>query len=247
LVKRALLLGLLLTFIFTVVGRVHASEAGALSETLFPAEQNIRSDMTWQNARDAGKVNQTAGIMTSNPQGSRFFKSLLLPGWGQYDAGNRYRAYTFFAIEAAMISSIFAMQTWKGWLEDDYESFALQHGGISGSKDHQFYVDMGNWQNNIDFNEQRLRDRQFDQLYTGPGNSWNWDDEENRLHFKSMRLAADRSGQRSMMFVGGLILNHLLSAVDASGKGGRSKTISMSSDHAGNVQVGMTFNTGLLR
>jgi len=149
--------------------------------------------------------------------GKPFFQSFLIPGWGQLTKGDKLKANAFFTAEIALIASIISWKKYSGWLEDDYQAFAMQHADVSGSKDHQFYVDIGNWQNQKLYNEKRLRDRQFEELYLGDDNSWNWDSEENRLHFKSLRIASDKTSQKAVIAVGVLILNHLFSAIDASG------------------------------
>jgi len=203
---------------------------------------NIQAQLNWERTRAASNLSEKKENKPLTGRQQPFFKSLLVPGWGQLSKGKRFKAYAFFAVEATLVTSLITFQTYKGWLEEDYETFACQHAGVTGGKDHQFYVDIGNWQDNTDFNEQRLRDRQFDRLYTNPADSWNWDAEENRLHFKSLRIDADRAGQKSLMVLGVLILNHLFSAVDASGKSdSKSGKITVESRQDGQVSVGLNY------
>jgi len=203
---------------------------------------SVRSRLNWEHARTASDAGSAVERKSTPQRKQPFFKSLLLPGWGQLSEGNRFKAYAFFAVEATLITSLTAFQIYKGWLEDDYRAFARQHAGISGDKDHQYYVDIGNWLNNDDFNQQRLRNRQFDQLYTDFSDSWCWDSDENRLHFKSVRIDADRAGQKSLIVVGALILNHLFSAVDASGKSNsNSGKVTLESHQDGGISVGLNY------
>jgi len=203
---------------------------------------NIQAQLNWERARTAGNLGEKIENKPSTGHQQPFFKSLLVPGWGQLSKGKRFKAYAFFTVEATLITSLIAFRTYKGWLEEDYETFACQHAGVIGGKDHQFYVDIGNWQDNTVFNEQRLRDRQFDRLYNNPADRWNWDSEANRLHFKSLRIDADRAGQKSLMVLGALILNHLFSAVDASGKSGnKSGKVTLESRQDSGISVGLNY------
>ncbi len=152
----------------------------------------------------------------SKQRGGEFLQSLLIPGLGQYLAGQETKAYIFFSTEAVLILGVLGSRLYAGWLEEDYQQFAKQHAGVSSPHNHQYYVDIGNWMNQMDYNEQRLRDRDFDRLYTSSEDTWQWDSDANRAKFKSIRLQSDRLYNQALMFVGGLLLNHLFSAIDAS-------------------------------
>ncbi|MBM3325522.1 MAG: hypothetical protein FJY65_00855 [Calditrichaeota bacterium] len=166
-----------------------------------------------------------ADKIRSQRQGRAFIQSLLIPGLGQWLDGRKTKAYLFFTAEAVLLGGIIGSRLYAGWLVDDYRQFARQHAGVSAERDHQFYVDIGNWMNQQAFNEQRLRDRQFDRLYDSSEDAWQWDTDANRSHFKSIRLYSDRLNNQALMFVGGLLLNHFLSAIDAAsgGKEGSNK------------------------
>ncbi len=152
----------------------------------------------------------------SRNSGAAFLKSLLIPGWGQYTQGRKRFAMVYFVGEVLLISGIIIERTYAKWLEDDYRQFAAQHAGVLGDKQHQFYVDIGNWMDTHSFNEKRLRDRQYDNLYLDPRSQWSWDSDQNRREFKATRLASDHAGQRAMLMIGGLLINHMISGIEAS-------------------------------
>jgi len=201
----------------------------------------INARIGWESVQSAISVDVSTESRSRSEKGQPFFKSLLIPGWGQLTQGKRLKAYTFFAVEASLIASLIAFNKYQGWLEDDYRTFAQQHAGVNGDRDHNYYVDIGNWQDQEAYNEKRLRDRQFDLMYTNANDSWNWDSEASRLNFRSMRISADRASQKSLIVVGVMILNHLFSAVDASGKTGKKKSVEVSSSPLGGIKVGMYF------
>ena len=154
--------------------------------------------------------------ISSRNSGKAFFKSLLVPGWGQYVQGRKRLATVYFVGEILLIASMIMERTYAGWLEDEYVKFAAQHAGVSGDKSHGHYVDIGNWMDTRSFNERRLRDRQYDRLYTNPRMTWSWDSDQNRREFKATRLASDHARQRGLLLVGGIFLNHMISGIEAS-------------------------------
>ena len=148
-------------------------------------------------------------------QGTAFWQSFLVPGLGQLATGRRAVGYAFMTTEAGLIGGLVGLRIYAGRLEDNYRLYAGQHAGIANEKEHQYYVDLGNWMDVRSYNEARLRDRSFDAMYTDPGDAWKWDSDESRARFKSMRIASDEARGKALLLVGGLVLNHLFSAVDA--------------------------------
>lgn len=189
-------------------------------------DQSFRSAL--KSADSGGSSIEKSPPLLSNDsgkkgkKGSAFAKSLLVPGWGQLVSGKKTAGYAFLTTEVALISSLIGFQLYASWLEDDYMNYARQHAGVITDKDHDYYVDIGNWMNRREYNEQRLRDRQFDRLYTSAESDWSWDSDENRRWFKSVRLSSDRARQKSILVVGALLLNHLVAAIDA-GRGEKSR------------------------
>jgi len=199
----------------------------------------IKYQLRWESARAANSSTGSKSENQNSGKGITSLKSLLIPGWGQISNGNKLKGYAFLGAEVALITAIFTYRAYSGWLEDDYKAFAMQHAAISQDNGHLWYVDIGNWMDNTSYNEQRLRDRQFDALYTRPAEEWHWDTDGNRREFKSMRIASDRMEQNALLMTGAIILNHLLSAVDASGKTKEKQSFSLMPYSNGGVSIGM--------
>lgn len=141
--------------------------------------------------------------------------SFLIPGWGQFLQGNEVKGYAFLGAEVVLILSVVGLRQYAAWLERDYRQYAHQHAGAPTDREHQYYVDIGNWRRTDDYNNQRLRDRQFERLYHDPELSWEWQSDAHRLKFKGMRLAADQARNRALLLTGAIILNHLASGIEA--------------------------------
>jgi hypothetical protein len=145
--------------------------------------------------------------------------------------------------EVLLISGIFMERTYAKWLKDDYQAFAAQHAGVFGAKGHQYYIDIGNWMDTRSFNEKRLRNRQYDDIYTDSASAWSWDSDQNRREFKATRLASDHAGQRVLLLVGGLLLNHMISGIEASRVPKSQRKVSLESrvsDEMAILQIGIT-------
>lgn len=144
-----------------------------------------------------------------------FWRSAILPGWGQRYSGRNARGTFYTAVDALLWTGlIWSQQGWKMG-ESTYHDFAGQHASISGGHNHQFYVDIGNFDNRDEFNDFRRQQRDYEGQYTGSDSWWEWDDEGNRLTFKNLRIVADRHKNRVYYIAGGLLLNRIISAIDA--------------------------------
>ena len=244
-VKRTLITGFVIVLLALnspgLLAQADNSTGTALYESLQAA--GLVTQTGWMYAQKAVEVKSDKEGASDVDHGIPFFQSFLIPGWGQFTKGDRLKGNAFLTAEVALIASIIAFKRYSGWLEDDYQTFAEQHAEVSGSKDKQFYVDIGNWQNRKLYNEQRLRDRRFERLYVGADDDWIWDSEENRLQFKSLRIASDRASQKSLIAVGALILNHLLSAIDASGgkKSRENGSLNFKPTSTGGIFLGYNF------
>jgi hypothetical protein len=151
----------------------------------------------------------------SRERGNAFLKSLVVPGWGQLSSGHKSTATLFALSELTLLGTMYASHYRGVAKRTDYKAYAAQYAGVVGSHPHDFYVDVGNWENVDGYNEQRLKDREFDQLYTDASDRWQWDSNEHRVRMKKIRVQSDEAFNAIYYLVGGLILNHIASAIHA--------------------------------
>lgn len=235
--------------IFTLallLGTYSAGIAEQIDSRNGPSElQTINSELFNSEARSPHEssvlnILQQSSDLNEGKRTNPFGRSLLLPGWGQISQGSITKGYIFLGVELSLIAAYIGLRTQSNWLEEDYKAFAEQHAGVNGSHEHEYYVDIGNWNETLEFNEQRIRDRQFNALYRRSQDTWSWDSEENRRHFKSLRIDSDQADQTAMLMIGGLFLNHLLSAVDASSLTDRSTRLSLQPQHTQGIKINLT-------
>ena len=208
----------LLAFSSTLIGRDGAAPSPDWSLTM---RSGLDGAPIHAAAFGAPTEGSATAVSTSKSELKRrrnnaFLKSLLIPGWGQFATGRKAAGSIFLSAEIGLLATAFGLRTYANWLEDDYQTLARQHAGVTDDQSHQFYVDIGNWQDRRSFNEQRLRYRQFDAMYLSDRQDWFWDSDANRLQFKDVRLSSDRARQDAVLAFGALALNHLIAGVEAS-------------------------------
>jgi len=147
---------------------------------------------------------------------SPILKSFILPGTGEYALGNTSRGRTFILSEIALVFSAVGAYHFSNLNEQKYIAFAAEHSGVqSAGKDHHYWVDIGNYMSIHDFNEEHLRFRENDALYEETDEwNWEWDTESNRSKFESTRITSDKWKLGGKFIIGGLVVNHIISAID---------------------------------
>jgi hypothetical protein len=152
-----------------------------------------------------------------DPVISPVLKSLIFPGWGEYALGYQQRGRIMALTESVIFISILGSYSNSNTFESNYQSYAAQHAGVSTvGKNRQYWIDVGNYLSIDQFNEEHLRWRDFNAVYEQDNNwNWAWDDDGNRIFFEKMRIKADTWKLRASFLIGGMVLNHIISAIDA--------------------------------
>ena len=74
-----------------------------------------------------------------------FLYSLLVPGWGQYAAGNEKSAGRFMGTELGLWGGFFAFKKVEDYRVDNYRSYAAQHAQArTSNKNSQYFDDLVN-------------------------------------------------------------------------------------------------------
>ncbi len=165
------------------------------------------------------KKQQTTVRGSKKSPGLAFIYGLLIPGMGHVYA-NRFNTGKYFMISEATVWLTYALFTVYGnWLLDDSYSYATSHAGItvgSKAKDDKFFIDIANYSNVDEYNNEKLRFGEYDKLYypeQGYGFYWN-SDEERRL-YRGDKIGGDRMLNDRLFVVGAVFINHLISGISA--------------------------------
>jgi type II secretory pathway pseudopilin PulG len=120
-------------------------------------------------------------------------------------------------VETGLLISILGSTTYANILKKNYIAFAVEHAAISSAgKNHKYWVDIGNFKTIEDYNDEHLRNREMDDIYDANLRwSWDWDEDSNRNAFEQKRILSDQMKQAATFGAGAIVLNHMVSAIDA--------------------------------
>ncbi len=180
---------------------------------LAPAEQKALNPST----ASVSEVSQITGTQLNRSSAKAFFLSLALPGAGEFYAGSKKSGLIFLGAEIALWSGCGAFRTYGDWKKEDYRLYAAVHAGVDlSAKDHAYFVDIENYSDLQVFNDAKLQQRDLRGMYPEDrAYSWSWDSDESRTRFKSLRLSSDRAYNRSFIVIGAIVVNHIISGIDA--------------------------------
>ena len=211
-------------FIVTLLGLINyanAAEPGGqqyLEPTLLA---KVRFEFTGDYQRHTSlkqpEVFEAITENSSKPYKDRstaFFRSLLIPGAGEYYLGKHTLAKAFFFTEISLWFSYFAFREYGKWQRNDALAFAATHSGAKfKGKPSQFFIDIGNYPDVYQYNDAKQRMFQFEKVYSDEDYFWSWDLDANRRQFDKMRISGDQALNKSVFVLGGIFANHLLSAI----------------------------------
>ncbi|MBN1782774.1 hypothetical protein JW948_16680 [bacterium] len=149
--------------------------------------------------------------------GKAFLLSMLVPGTGEMMLGNRKMAVVFFSTELTLWTSYFLLNWFSDVRASDYRLYAASHAGIDmHGKDDQYYVDIENFTDISAYNQAMLQQRRPQLMY--PENTsydWSWDSENAMNKYRRIRINSDQFKNAGLFMIGGVVLNHLISGIDA--------------------------------
>jgi len=143
--------------------------------------------------------------------------SFLLPGMGEYYAGSTKKARYFWAAEALLWGGFIGFRLASDAKEDDYVRYAQLNAGIDLKDESEFTRKMvGFYQDTEEYNAAgRVSDR--DRPYYDPNGalSWQWSSPGAQDAYRELRNDSDELERRSNFMILGMILNRVVSMVDA--------------------------------
>ncbi len=151
--------------------------------------------------------------------GLAFIYGLLLPGMGHVYANN-FNTGKYFMISEATLWLTYALFTVYGnWLLDDAYSYATTHAGVTvGSKqrDDKFFIDIANYENVDEYNNEKLRFGEYEKLYYPElGYGFYWNSTEERRQYRADKIGGDRTLNDRLFVTGAVLINHLISGISA--------------------------------
>lgn len=152
-------------------------------------------------------------------RGNAMLRSLLVPGWGESYLGYHTTARRFFWTDMLIWAGVIGLETYSNWKEDQFMALASQHAGAQmAGKNDAFYADIGNYNTTQEYNEAKIRDRNFDAVYTDASYFWSWDNAQNRQTYDHTRILSRSAHNKLIFFIGAAALNRLVSLIDTGKK-----------------------------
>lgn len=143
-------------------------------------------------------------------------QSLVLPGWGEHSLNYHRRGFAFNSSELLLWVGFATLSYLGNSAEQDMQAYAARHAGINPvGKDIYYFTDIGNYANIYEYNEQKMRYRQYANLY--PESSeyfWAWDSEASRRKFDRLRYNSQQILHIASFAIGGLVVNRIISVID---------------------------------
>jgi hypothetical protein len=121
-------------------------------------------------------------------------------------------------VEGALWLSYLGFRTYGSWREEDYRLFAAHRAGVQlEGKDEEFFDRVGFYPGVYEYNRvARWRDGAEAHVYPEhPTPAWEWEDEADRLQFRALHSSSIAARRRALYVIGGMILHHVSSAIQA--------------------------------
>jgi hypothetical protein len=145
--------------------------------------------------------------------------SLVLPGMGELYAGSFESGKYHLIAEGGLWMTYAGFRIHSSRLKQDAETFAYQHAGVNfNNKDDQYSVNIGNFNTTDEYNQAKLRNREYDLVYSTDAYKWQWDTDASRLRFKDLRIRSGEVKNNAKFIIAVVVVNHLISAFSAGRK-----------------------------
>ena len=142
-------------------------------------------------------------------------KSFLVPGSGERALGYDNSSKFFIHSEILLLTACYSAFKISDFIEKKYIAYASEHAVAAFPIDDRYWVDIGNFNNNNDFDYEHLRMRDAKE---GQWSDYPWDwrfDNTKRKKFENMRIKSDKYFLAGKFLIGGIILNHIISSINA--------------------------------
>lgn len=145
-----------------------------------------------------------------------FFLSLVLPGSGEYYV-NRFDAGKYFVIsEVGLWLTYFGFDYYGRFQKDNYITFAKINGSVEpANKDDNYWAAIGSYMNIYDYNNEKLLNRDFNNIYDEKVYYWNWNSNDERKKYRNLWLSSEKAFNNRQFPLAFIVVNHIVSAINA--------------------------------
>ncbi len=156
-----------------------------------------------------------AALWAQSPR-QAFWRSLLLPGWGQHYAGGG--GLRFAVAEAGLWAGYLGLRGLEQVRQTHYQTYAAQHAGARpAGKNRAYFDDLGFYQSRVQHDQYALYDEgpQAELYPPTPEYTWEWDSEASRQRYRQLRNGSTSAGRQALYTTGLVVANRVIAAVHA--------------------------------
>ena len=205
---------------------------------------NLRNEVSnsFNNSQNFSRISSIQ-VNDKKNVGLAIIYSLLLPGMGELYAGSYSSGKYFTIAEGALWATYLGFNAYGNWQKNNYKSFAAANGGVNNNgKNSDYYANVGLYTSINEYNNTQAFDRNFAAMYNPVQYYWNWIGQD-RKTYRSMWLSSENAFNNLRFVVGAMILNRIISAINAVRLVSR---YNKSIDESANKGVDWNLSVGLL-
>ncbi|WP_083750157.1 hypothetical protein [Rhodohalobacter halophilus] len=177
--------------------------------------------LTAQNLYETGstaQVQNSSSVTVKSPSGA-FLRSMLVPGWGHFYAGeaHRNRGYIHTGSDLTLLGAIFGFNLKANRIENDFETYVSLNAGVDiSSRSRSFRLAVADFNSLEEHNDYQLRSRNWNRLIDDiPENRWFWNSTEERGRYVDMRSEAESIRNQLPALAGLMVVNRIVSGISA--------------------------------
>ena len=156
-------------------------------------------------------------ILTAQVYPSQFWKSLIMPGWGEKSLNNNDKGDAHLLSEFVLMTCTFFSDKQYSTYRNDYRIYSTDHAGVNWyGKSDLYAAHVGNYDSKEEFNNQQLLNfgpTAF--TYDGQGYNWDWQgDDIIRNRYDTWRNKSELYNEGKELFIAGMLLNRIISIIN---------------------------------
>ena len=152
-------------------------------------------------------------ICTSQIYPSEFWKSLIMPGWGEKSLNNNHKGNIHLLSEFTLIVGVFFSDKQYSTYRNDYRIYGTEYANVNWyGKSDLYAAHVGNYDSMQQFNgEQFSSSSQYD----GQGYNWDWQGNDIlRNRYDTFRNKSELYNEAKGFFIAGMLLNRIISFIN---------------------------------
>lgn len=143
--------------------------------------------------------------------------SFVLPGAGHYYIDRMDVGKYFLGADIASWIGLVSLNVYGNNVRDDSRTYSKEHAQINniGDKNDDYFTNIGGYNNIYEYNNAKLSNFEYEDVYDVNKYYWNWDSQDNRNVYESQRKSSERIYNTRIVFGSLLIANRIVSGISA--------------------------------